>query len=70
MNDKYIVSKINEYLHQSKRLLITWLENVLPRVTDNWWNECVLEKLSYSQRELAVKKDFHTLSDFDLSILL
>ncbi len=70
MDDQYIVSKMNEYLHQATGLLATWLEKMLPRVSEDWWNECVLDRLSYRQRELAIEKDFKKLSDFDLAALL
>ena len=70
MNDQYIVSKINEYLHQSTGLLISWLDGKLCRICDDWWNECVLDRLSYRQREIAIEKGFKELSDFDLAAVL
>lgn len=70
MNDQYIVSKINEYLHQSTGLLASWLDEKLCKICDDWWNECVLDRLSYRQREIAIEKDFKKLSDFDLAALL
>lgn len=70
MNDQYIVSKMNEYLHQSTGLLISWLDGKLCRICDDWWNECVLDRLSYRQREIAIEKGFKKLSDFDLAAVL
>lgn len=70
MDDRYIVSKMNEYLHQATGLLVTWLEKMLPRASEDWWNECVLDRLSYRQREFAIKKAFKSLSDFDLAAVL
>ena len=70
MNDQYIVSKINEYLHQSTGLLISWLDGKLCRICEDWWNECVLDRLSYRQREIAIEKGFKELSDFDLAAVL
>lgn len=70
MNDQYIVSKMNEYLHQSTGLLISWLDGKLCRICDDWWNECVLDRLSYRQREIAIEKGFKELSDFDLAAVL
>lgn len=70
MDEQYIVSKINEYLHQATSLLVAWLEGKLRRVCDDWWNECVLDRLSYRQREIAVEKGFQELSDFDLAAVL
>ena len=59
MDDQYIVSKINEYLHQATGLLVAWLDGKLRRVSDDWWNECVLDRLSYRQREIAIEKGFN-----------
>lgn len=70
MNDKQIVSKMNEYLHLATGALSDWLQSYLPRATPNWWDECVIEKLSYNQREIAQSKGFTNLSDFDLAALL
>lgn len=70
MDDQYIVSKINEYLHQATGLLVAWLDGKLRRVSDDWWNECVLDRLSYRQREIAIEKGFKELSDFDLVAVL
>lgn len=70
MDSNFILSKINTYLNQATDLLAEWLTVMLPKVTDNWWNECVLIKLSFNQRMLADKKQFSELKDFDLSALL
>lgn len=70
MDDQYIVSKINEYLYQATGLIVTWLDGKLRKVCDNWWNECVLDRLSYRQRECAIEKGFKELSDFDLAAVL
>lgn len=70
MDDQYIVSKINEYLHQATGLLVAWLDGKLRRVSDDWWNECVLDRLSYRQRKIAIEKGFKELSDFDLAAVL
>jgi len=70
MDNQYIVSRINEYLHQSTSLLVAWLDKNLYRVCENWWEECVLDKLSYYQRETAIRKGFNKLSDLDLAAVL
>lgn len=70
MDDQYIVSKMNEYLHQATGLLVEWLDKMLPKITEDWWNECVLDRLGYRQREIALDKGFSELSDLDLAALL
>ena len=70
MDNGQIVSRMNTYLYTAARVLADWLSNLLPRVSDDWWEECVLDKLSYNQRETAVSKGYTELSDFDLAALL
>ena len=70
MDERQIVSKINEYLHSATKELSAWLNNMLPRVTDEWWQECVLSNLSFAQRELAETRGYTELEQFDLAALL
>ena len=70
MNERYIVSKINEYLHSATKELCVWLEKMLPRVTEDGWNECVMSNLSYAQQELARENGYDKLEQFDLAALL
>lgn len=70
MDGDLIVSRMNAYLHTSANILAEWLGKLLPRTTDDWWDECVLEKLSYNQREMAKSRGFKELGDFDLAALL
>lgn len=70
MDNDQIVSRMNTYLHTSATLMEEWLGKLLPRTSDNWWEECVIEKLSYNQRETALTRGFTQLGDFDLAALL
>lgn len=70
MKDKQIVSKMNELLFSAARELSKWLNDMLPRVTDEWWKECVLYNLSYTQRIVAEEKGYTSLEQFDLAALL
>ena len=70
MDNQSIVSKINSYLHESAAALASWLQGILPRVADTWWDDCVLSSLSFSQREIAKGKGYSKLTDFDLAALL
>lgn len=70
MRSEQIISKMNNYLHQAANVLVAWLSSTLPRVTDNWWEECVLDSLSYIQRDAARENRFSELSEFDLAALL
>lgn len=70
MDSATIVSKINALLHTASRALSNWLGDILPRVTESWWEDCVLSSLSFAQRDIAEQKKFSKLSDFDLAALL
>ena len=70
MENNQIVSRMNTYLHTSAKFLEEWLGNLLPKTSDYWWEECVIEKLSYIQRETAKSRGFTKLEDFDLAALL
>lgn len=70
MENNQIVSRMNTYLHTSAKLLEEWLGKLLPKTSDDWWEECVIDKLSYNQRETAKSKGFTKLGDFDLAALL
>lgn len=70
MNNDQIVSRMNSYLHTSANVLADWLGSLLPRASDDWWEECVLDKLSYNQREMAIERGFTELGQFDLAALL
>ena len=70
MDEQYIVNKMNAYLHQSTELLALWLEEKLYKVSDDWWNVCVLDKLSCHQRKTAIEKGFKKILNFDLPTIL
>ena len=70
MDSQLIVSKVNSFLHEATVSLSTWLEGILPRVSSSWWDDCVMNSLSYAQREKAANDHFSKLSDFDLAALL
>ncbi len=70
MDGEQLVSRVNAYLHTSANVLAEWLGKLLPRTTDAWWEECVLDRISYKQREMAKEKGFTELGEFDLATLL
>lgn len=70
MDSQHIVSKMNSFLHESATALVAWLKDILPKVSDTWWDDCVLNSLSYTQREIVNEKQFSRLADFDLAALL
>ena len=70
MDERVIVSKVNEFLYSATKELCTWLETMLPRVTDNWWQTCVLDNLSFSQLQQVTENIYERLEQLDLAALL
>ena len=70
MDEQYIINKMNDYLHRAKELLGDWLCVKLGEVNEDWWNECVLDRLSIHQKKLAIEKGYKELLDFNLAVLL
>ena len=70
MDNDQIVSRMNSYLHTSANVLAEWLGKLLPRTSDDWWEDCVMAKLSYNQAEMARERGFTELGQFDLAALL
>ena len=70
MYEDKIITQMNEYLMKAARALADWLSKMLPKSGEVWWEECVLDNLSYNQREIADSKGYTKLSDFDLAALL
>lgn len=70
MNEQIIVSKMHEYLHSATKELSAWLQKMLPRVTKDWWQACVIDNLSFAQRQYAEEKGYSKLDDLDLAALL
>lgn len=70
MDSDHIVSSMNTQLHTAANVLVEWLGKLLPRAAENWWDECVIDNLSYNQRETARSRGFTKLENFDLAGLL
>lgn len=70
MDAQRIISSVNGFLHGAAVVLANWLNDIFPKVTKDWWEECVLPSLSYSQQESAVINGYSRVSDFDLEALL
>ena len=58
MDAQKIISNMNSFLHEDAVCLVGWLNNILPKVTKDWWDDCVLPSLSYTQRDLALSKNY------------
>lgn len=70
MNDSYIISKMNGYMFQLSGKIGVWLEKKLPNITDNWWQELIINNLSTLQREHVINNEIKDISGLDLAELL
>lgn len=70
MNEQAIVSKMHEYLHTATKELCAWLAKMLPRVGEDWWQVCVMDNLSFAQKQYATENGYSKLEDLDLAALL
>ena len=70
MNNSYIISKMNEFMFQLNGKMGTWLSKKLPTITDNWWQELVVNNLSTLQREHVLNNGITSIDGLDLAELL
>lgn len=70
MNDSYIISKMNGYMFQLSGKIGVWIEKKLPNITDNWWQELIINNLSTLQREHVINNEIKDISGLDLAELL
>ena len=70
MNNSYIISKMNEFMFQLNGKMGNWLNKKLPTITDNWWQELVVNNLSTLQREHVLNNGITSIDGLDLAELL
>lgn len=52
-------------LHVSTLALANWLGSIFPRVSKDWWKECVLSELNSVQLEHIDHNKIYSLSQFN-----
>lgn len=50
--------------------LAKYLSKVLPELNSNWWEELVIQKLTFQQQRLATEKNMTSLTNLDFAALL
>ena len=65
-----IVSHMHIFLYSAQVALASWLSSKLPHCEKDWWDQCVMNSLSYEQLERAHDSRKSTLQEFDLAALL
>jgi hypothetical protein len=62
--------QIASYLDKTSRILTSWFGKSLPELSQDWWEDNVIAKLSYAQGNRVRNKGINTLSGLDLAVLL
>lgn len=70
MDTAVITSKLNGFMFRLGQQMSGWLSKKLPKITEDWWQELVINNLSGLQRENAIRNGAHELKDLDLASLL
>lgn len=70
MTDSYIISKMNEFMFRLTGRMGGWLANKLPRLTDRWWDDLVLNNLGTIQRVQVEHAGITTIEGLDLAAIL
>lgn len=61
---------MNELLRAATKDVSRFLSNQLPRLTTDWWNKLVIDRLSFQQQRTARERGFTHLEQFDFAALL
>lgn len=59
-----------EILKGFSLLLLSTLNNLLPKIKAEWWDSLVLDNLSFQQQSYAKQKNYSKLGDLDLAALI
>ena len=70
MTYAYIISKMDEYMFRLNAKIDGWLSKKLPQITDDWWQELVLNNLSQMQKDTMISRGITNISGLDLAALL
>lgn len=57
-------------LSGAAEILASYLDRLLPSLSDNWWKDAVLDKLFFHQQRRVEQKGIVYLSSLDLAALL
>lgn len=70
MDTVLLNSKMNEYMLRLNQKMGAWLAKKLPKITDNWWQELVINNLSSLQKDNVLKAGIKSIDRLDLAALL
>lgn len=61
---------MNELLHASGGVIARWLEAKLPALGSKWWDDNVVNRLTFQQQRLVDEKRIKSLAGLDLAAVL
>lgn len=70
MERQEIQNSINENIETVKSVFTPWLHSVLEDISDDWWQECVLDCLSPYHYRIVKEESISTLSELSFSMQL
>lgn len=70
MKEACIINNMKEYMARLAGRLREWLSPRLPAMTENWWQELVVNSLSEAQQEKALSGPAPAMEELDLTALL
>lgn len=70
MDTALLNSKMNEYMFRLNQKMGTWLSKKLPKITNNWWHELVINNLSSLQKDNVLREGINSINRLDLAALL
>ena len=70
MNTTEVISKMNGFMFQLTEKMVTWMDKVLPRITEDWWQDLVINNLNQMQKTKVFNSNVTDLSGLDLASLL
>ena len=70
MDTALLNSKMNEYMFRLNQKMGGWLSKKLPKITDDWWQDLVINNLSTLQRENVLREEIKDIDGLDLAALL
>jgi hypothetical protein len=69
-NTQKYTEKINKYLIIVTELIVEFLNDVLPKISNKWWEKTVIDKLTDDQKRNVNRKKIKNLDGLDLAALL
>ena len=70
MNTTEVISKMNGFMFQLTEKMSVWLGKTLPKITEDWWQELVINNLNQMQIMKVNNSNVTDLSGLDLASLL